>query len=88
MQPPERVRADKETRWDASRASFSTQTKRPIPRHPYGGDADSASCLVDWVAEDLVTEPIIEAVIVRFEGTKALSFVRPGRLIASVQPGE
>ena len=49
---------------------------------------ESASCLVDWVAEDLVTEPIIEAVMVRFEGTKALSFVRSGRPTASVQADE
>ena len=47
-----------------------------------------ATFLVDWVAEDPVSEPIIEAVMVGFEGTKALSFVRSGRPIASVRAGE
>lgn len=50
--------------------------------------AERTSCLVDWVAEDLVSEPVIEAVMARLMGTKALSFVRSGRPIASVQAGE
>ncbi len=47
-----------------------------------------ANFLVDWVAEDLVSEPIIEAVMVSHEGTKAFSFVRSGRPIATLQAGQ
>ena len=37
-----------------------------------------ANFLVDWVAEDVVTEPIIETVMVSSEGNRSFAFVRPG----------
>ncbi len=37
-----------------------------------------ANFLVDWAAENAVTEPVIEAVMVNVEGNRAFSFVRPG----------
>lgn len=42
-----------------------------------------ANFLVDWVAEVVVTEPIIESVMVSSEGNHAFAFVRPGFPIAS-----
>ncbi|MBZ0113626.1 MAG: DUF3124 domain-containing protein [Thermoanaerobaculia bacterium] len=37
-----------------------------------------ANFLVDWTAEGVVTEPVIEAVMVNVEGSRAFSFARPG----------
>ena len=44
--------------------------------------------LVEWVAETPVEAPIIEAVMVGHVGNRSVSFVRPGRPIASLTPGE
>ena len=45
-----------------------------------------ANFLVEWVAEEMVTEPLIEAVMVNAEGGQAFAFARPGYPIASVRP--
>lgn len=47
-----------------------------------------ASLLIDWVAEGLVREPLIEAVMVSLGGGKAFSFARSGRPVARVQANE
>ena len=73
--------------WEADHLEAMASTDFLVERGDVAGD-ERTSCLVDWVAEDLVSEPVIEAVMARFEGTKALSFVRSGRPIASVQAGE
>lgn len=45
-----------------------------------------ANFLVEWVAEVMVTEPVIEAIMVSTEGGQAFAFARPGYPIASVRP--
>lgn len=37
-----------------------------------------ANFLIDWAAEQVVTEPVVEAVMVNHEGNRSFSFVRPG----------
>lgn len=47
-----------------------------------------ANFLVEWVAEEVVTTPVIEAVMVSSEGNKAFAFVRPGYPIATTRGDE
>ena len=47
-----------------------------------------ANFLVDWVAEEPVQEPVIEAVMVGHEGNRSVSFVRSGQSIANIDPEE
>jgi Protein of unknown function (DUF3124) len=42
----------------------------------------SASFLVEWSAEQHVTEPVIEAVMIGTAGTQGISFVCPGRVLS------
>ena len=58
-----------------------------VDRRDTAGGA-GANFLVEWVAEELVNEPIIEAVMVGTESNKAFSFSRSGRPIGTAQPGE
>lgn len=44
-----------------------------------------ANFLVDWVAEEVVSTPIIEAIMVSYGGNKAFAFSRAGHPIASPQ---
>ena len=41
-----------------------------------------ANFLVEWVAEEAVYEPIVEAVMVSTQGTEGISFISPGRIIS------
>jgi hypothetical protein len=43
----------------------------------------SASFLVEWSAEQHVTEPIIEAVMIGTAGTQGISFICPGRVLSN-----
>ena len=63
----------------APRASTDFLVER---RDRSGGSG--ANFLIDWVAEQEVNEPLIEAVMVSFEGNAAISFVRRGHAIAHV----
>ena len=52
-----------------------------VERRDTAGGA-GANFLVQWVAEELVNEPVIEAVMVGTEDSRAFSFVRPGHPLA------
>jgi hypothetical protein len=41
-----------------------------------------ANFLVEWVAEEPVYEPIIEAVMISTQGVEGISFISPGRIIS------
>lgn len=47
-----------------------------------------ANFLVEWVAEAVVTEPLIEAVMVGSEGNRAFAFARPGVPISTEEGSE
>lgn len=47
-----------------------------------------ANFLVDWVANQPVTEPIIEAVMIDTKGNQGISFARSGAVIAETRPQE
>ncbi len=51
-----------------------------IPQSDMAGGA-GANFIVEWVAEELVHEPVVEAVMVGRGGTGITSFVRPGKVI-------
>ncbi len=42
-----------------------------------------ANFLIDWFAEEAVTTPVIEAIMVSYEGNKAFAFARPGYPLGS-----
>lgn len=42
-----------------------------------------ANFLIEWFAEEAVTTPVIEAIMVSYEGNKAFAFARPGYPIDS-----
>jgi hypothetical protein len=46
-----------------------------------------ANFVVEWVAEDPVHEPIIEAIMVSTEGTHGISFISLGRVISQTGVG-
>jgi hypothetical protein len=48
----------------------------------------SASFLVDWVAEQPVSPPVVEAVMIGTAGTQGVSFLSPGRVVAERGKGE
>lgn len=41
-----------------------------------------ANFLVDWIAEDAVYEPIVEAIMVSTQGTEGISFISQGRIVS------
>jgi hypothetical protein len=43
----------------------------------------SASLLVEWSAEERVSEPVVEAVMIGTAGTQGISFLSPGRVLPS-----
>jgi len=45
-----------------------------------------ANFLVEWVAEEEVTEPIIEAVMIDTKGQQGISFARSGRSVREILP--
>lgn len=45
-----------------------------------------ANFLVEWVAEEVVTEPIIEAVMIDTKGQQGISFARNGRPVRDIVP--
>lgn len=45
-----------------------------------------ANFLVEWVAQDEVTEPIIEAVMIDTKGQQGISFARSGRPVREIIP--
>lgn len=47
-----------------------------------------ANFLVEWVAEEPVHEPVIEAVMVSREGVEGVSFISAGRVVSEQQPAE
>ncbi len=47
-----------------------------------------ANFLVEWVAEEPVNDPVIEAVMVGGEGTRTVSFVRAGQPVAKDRAGD
>jgi hypothetical protein len=44
-----------------------------------------ANFLVEWVAEEPVYEPVVEAIMVSRRGTEGVSFISPGRVISEHQ---
>jgi hypothetical protein len=46
----------------------------------------SASFLVEWSAEERVSDPVVEAVMVGTLGTQGVSFLSPGRVLPSGEP--
>lgn len=46
-----------------------------------------ANFLVEWLAEEVVTIPIIEATMVSYEGNKAFAFARPSYPVTSSRTG-
>jgi hypothetical protein len=44
-----------------------------------------ASFIVEWVAQQPVSTPVIEAIMINTSGNQGLSFVSPGRVIKSRQ---
>ncbi|MGK7915370.1 MAG: DUF3124 domain-containing protein [Prochloraceae cyanobacterium] len=53
-------------------------------RDPSGGVG--ANFLVEWIAEEKVSEPIVEAVMIGTAGTQGISFVSPGKVIQTKTP--
>lgn len=56
-------------------------------------DSDSsggwgANFVVEWVAEDPVYEPVIEAIMISTRGTQGISMISPGRVISQARPDE
>ena len=47
----------------------------------------SASFLVEWSAEEPVSEPVVEAVMIGTAGTQGISFTSPGRVLTRGEPG-
>lgn len=45
-----------------------------------------ANFLVEWISEEPVYEPVIEAVMVSTRGTEGISFISQGRVISEQQP--
>jgi len=45
-----------------------------------------ANFLVEWVAEEPVYEPVIEAVMVSTRGTEGVSFISEGRVVSEQRP--
>jgi hypothetical protein len=45
-----------------------------------------ANFLVEWVAEEPVYEPVIEAVMVSTRGTEGVSFISEGRVVSEHRP--
>jgi hypothetical protein len=43
----------------------------------------SASFLVEWSAEERVSDPVVEAVMVGIAGSRGVSFLSPGRILPS-----
>lgn len=54
-----------------------------LPRNEVSGGL-GANFLVEWVAEDLVFAPIVEAVMVSTESGRGLSFVSPGKVLKQI----
>ncbi|MGK7873605.1 MAG: DUF3124 domain-containing protein [Xenococcaceae cyanobacterium] len=50
-------------------------------KDPRGGVG--ANFLVEWIAEEIVSEPLVEAVMIGTAGTQGISFVTPGKVIKS-----
>jgi hypothetical protein len=48
----------------------------------------SASFLVDWVAEQPASPPIVESIMIGTAGTQGVSFLSPGRVVAERGRGE
>jgi hypothetical protein len=42
----------------------------------------SASFLVEWFAEERVSDPVVEAVMIGTSGTQGISFISPGRVVS------
>lgn len=49
-----------------------------LVEHRDRAGGSGANFLIDWTAEAVVTQPVMEAVMVNVEGNRAFSFVRPG----------
>ncbi|MBZ0301226.1 MAG: DUF3124 domain-containing protein [Anaerolineae bacterium] len=47
-----------------------------------------ANFVVEWVAEDAVYEPVIEAIMISTEGTQGISMISLGRVISQTTPEE
>ncbi len=46
-----------------------------------------ANFIVEWIAAELVTEPVVEAVMIGMAGTpQGISFISPGRVIKHLSP--
>jgi hypothetical protein len=50
------------------------------------GSGVGANFIVEWVAEQLVHEPVIEAVIIGGVGNHGISLISPGRVISRQSP--
>ncbi|MHC5538673.1 DUF3124 domain-containing protein, partial [Singulisphaera rosea] len=46
----------------------------------------SASFLVDWAAENAVSDPVVEAVMIGIASTQGISFTCPGRIVSTRVP--
>lgn len=47
-----------------------------------------ASFIVEWVAQEQVSEPVIEAIMINAGGNQGVSFVSPGRVIKTLEEME
>jgi hypothetical protein len=54
-----------------------------LPRNEVSGGL-GANFLVEWVAEDLIFTPIVEAIMVSTESGRGLSFVSPGKVLKRI----
>lgn len=62
-------------------------TEVVIPERDMAGGS-GASFLVEWVAEQEVSEPVIESVMIGTTGAQGISFVSPGRVVERLEKPE
>ncbi|QEG00796.1 hypothetical protein Mal15_48680 [Stieleria maiorica] len=83
--------------FDTRGQQVKSYLKQPLTLAPLGtteflierddsSGGSGANFLVDWVAQQRVSEPIIEAVMIDTEGQQGISFARAGTAIREIAP--
>ena len=63
--------------------AMASRTYVVAQEHDEGGTG--ANFIVEWTAQEKVTEPIIEAVMVGISGTQGMTFRSPGRVVSATE---
>lgn len=83
--------------FDTAGTLLHVYVDQPVPLGPLGSveyvvrEADTrggagANFLVDWTAEEEVTEPVIEAIMIGAAQQQGISFISPGRVVGRHGP--